>query len=109
MSRELVEEILELEAHAEQQITHAKQEAEHIIRKAHEDSVHIEQDAERTIEASSAERIEQHTKKLQQEKAAALKEAQTAAASLAKQITPRITSASELLKTQFLEQLNDAS
>jgi vacuolar-type H+-ATPase subunit H len=103
MTKQLVEEIMQLEAEAELQLVKAKAEHDAIIKKAHEKALLLVQDAEHALGAEEESLIKQKTKELETEKAKAIKQAQTDAQALAQTLSKRVPKAADMLLSKFME------
>jgi vacuolar-type H+-ATPase subunit H len=104
MTKQLVEDIMQLEAEAEQQIAKAATDADTIIRKAQEKALLLVQEAEHTLDTEREALIKQRSKQLTAEKEKSVENARTEAKALAATLSKRVPKASEYLLAQFVEQ-----
>jgi len=110
MTKQLVEEIMQLEVDAEKQLAQAAAEHDAIIKKAHEKAHLLIQEAERTLDTEREALIRQHDSKLHEQKQQMIAAARAEAKELAKRIERNVPKAAEQMLKRFKEYAsNDVS
>ena len=103
MTKQLVEEIMQLETEAEHQLARAAAEADTIIRRAHEKPLLLVQETEHTLDTQREAATKQRSKQLQTEKERAIEQARSDAKALAATLNKRVPKAADYLLRQFAE------
>jgi vacuolar-type H+-ATPase subunit H len=110
MTKQLVEEIMQLETEAAEQLVKAATEHDTIIRKAHEKAIVLVQETEHTLDTEREEAIKQRGMQLQKEKEQTIAQARTEGKALAAALSKKVPKAANHLLTQFTEYArNDVS
>lgn len=109
MTKQLVEEILQLEETAERQLAAAEKEYELTIQRAHEKAHLLVQEAENTLDTEREKALKERAAQLEQEKQQAIKAARTESKALGQTVSKRVPKATEHLRKAFMESVRNVS
>ncbi len=107
MSKQLIEEIMELERHGEDVIAKATKEKEALIQHAHEEAHALVQKSEHTLDTERESAVKAALDRLQAEKQARSKASEQAARALEKKAQAKIDPAAKRVLERFTEYVNN--
>lgn len=107
MTKQLVEDIMQLELEAEQELESVRREHDKVVRKAQEKAMQLIQNAENTLDNERETALKRKTDELHALAVAAKTKDEELAAELAKTANPRISKAANKMLQRFSEKIHD--